>query len=647
MKRRNFVWLSLLTVSGATVGVYTYGSLADLSRRAIVTRGEHLANSAAQNQQLAARLVDADAVGFVPIAHLRTMLSWLVGTRSIYTGSDEHLQSFSLEVRATEITSTFGSSVAMLTVHAAGGGFEAELMIEADILFAGVETRSSDSVMRFSILPRSVALRSNPSILEFAARSWASNVLTQVSVIGIGPLPNVELPLPASLPVDIEGVSLDGTALAVGSGHVTLGGKIPGINASIPLSFGGVVMTPDGVLLVAADASPNSPPTSSTADRDVREAVMAFESQWKLCAGGEAAICVTAKGFEKAAAQVARALPKNVTVQLTGSSGKLAESGGEFRGEAALKDAASKYIVGAIAPFDLQLEQGAITAKTSFQVALQDPSPSVQFQIYWPGGSAGTSAGLVGGAKGSLGLRFAPILVPTKVGQALVLSSEFIEDDFTADVTTNGTLKINELGISADVGKVGMGCRGALGRVADAPRALLMAPRQSIAVLKGGEAGEWKVVPGCLGAFTTLQVNRFDITQRGLVVGVGIAMSQIRNATALREVQAAAAAFNESAGKLAHDATNSLKRSPRTAGENVMFVSIAGIEFGPNNDLVRAAREIGKVFSNVAREGKRVVDAAAKAASDLAEAAKAAAARAESDLRRSDLNPSNWRRFRW
>lgn len=585
---------------------------ADLATRAVPQRENYEARSLAESRRFAQDLPNATAIVHVPTRIARDVLKQFVGTKIFKDG-------VLIEIVSAELEPRLGAMHARLEMRAGKDSLEGNFQMKADVLFQGVGPVGADGnrLVKFRLVPSEIGAEGIAWGLDFRVKTFLAGVLKNLATIKLDDLLEVGIPVPAFAAVEVKLPLPD--SLPLGQGTVTVGGELPAIKARLEVPYAGVVFTPTGLLVVAQEAAvieekPSAVTTASLNDLIARS---------PLAGKNKLVLWLGRTGFDNLLAKMVASMPKEADIKPAAVQGKLFTAQG-FRdnvlGEGKLYGEVQN--VGTIrvtcsAP-SFTLQDGHLSLKASVDASAQNFSVHLHLQVSLFG--VGTSVGMLGSAKTNIGLEFIPAVLPDR--SAIVFTSRFSQSDFQAEVTTNGAAKFGNTGVQ--VAKVGAKGRGQLAGLAEAPRFVLFSRTEMMVPISAREQDGMRIAPAS-SALTfdlspeSVQVRASGLTAEFNLTTIGQATLSKQKLATLGEKVLAANLIRASDAKIALGKIS----VPRGPGSYDVALLLAGIEFGPNNDLVKLLKAILAFGGQITDAGGKVLEAARQEAERILASAEA------------------------
>lgn len=592
---------------------------------------------------------DWSAGAFVGNAALNSALDAIGGSRLEYVPKDKLLSGTELVLEGIRVRPELGRMEADLDISARKGGLVLRLKSAALISFLGTGRANDDAVQAlFRIEPVLVQPSAEFGIFHFGLRDFWARLVPDLAVAFLNPDAFVvRLPLADTMRVTLK-VRQEATEPVGGNAKIGYLATLPESTIVRRVSYSTPVVSPGGFWIfgMLSDSGQEALKISDPPDRDpavLKRAIEAIEGSLKSKLAEyskvpSAALAVRVnKAVFVALGNDIGALPadkRRVDVRSTRSEGRLAETnwhndllgdGGAFaelNGNDALKGAIQ------FGKPSVAWSKGRLALTLSATVA-SEASVHVHLDPLI-GGGAGTVIGINGnGAADITGTAFPQLL--NKDGLRAVLLQPDLQCKLVeAVVQSDGRLKV-DFGWTK-VPSIGAKLQVPVGREAMAPTPLFDGRPQFVEMpLVEPRADEvaqkpWRFVPAHRALKVALIPVAADGDENGVVFSAELAISPIQadSPEAVEQARRAVAAEASAYAARVGDAAAAMKPAKDCALGPGFAVLLGGIEFGPNNEIVKFARNAwndltkgpgpNNELRKAVEEAQQAVDHAAKEA---------------------------------
>jgi hypothetical protein len=575
-------------------------------------------------------LSDWSGGAFMGSNAMKATLDRLVGYKLEYAPSDQWLSGTSIQVKSLALRPELGHTEAQITLSASRGDVELELMLLGNVSYRGV-TRAQgaqgvDTVLaKFRIEPLEVAPKARVGPFQFAVKDFWAKLLPDLAVALASPrLFEVEVPLKDGINVDI-GIDTTSTETVNKQTGATVTYRVTMPNTVLKerVTYSAPVFRPEGIWLLARSSEqgqelvePANPPEGSAATLavEVKRLQGQLSDSTKAFTGDPDTVgaWVSQAMMTKLASQLA-AIPdasRRVTIQSLERTGKLAEEKwrDNFLGDGGYY---AELVGGNSASAIISLGKPQISWETTGLRFVMPVHAAVKADIkvhFDPliGGGVGTSIGLEGGGAGSINVTGKPVMLEGADGlRVAALDTHLSCDAVKAEVASDGRLKVDLGWIS--VPKIGAKVEMPLGRHQFGAAALLdnrplfieMAgndPRLEPDPTRRTELvkkNPWALVPPVPALKLTVSPQSLTADGSGILAVVKITAQPLVVGRTRAEIDKAHAEVDseaEAVGKRVALLVKAQRPVQECAGEASMAVLLGPVEIGPNNEIVRFAR---------------------------------------------------------
>lgn len=618
---KSMVGIGLAAVIG-TAGFLDWASISNIWKapRDVAVRERLVAQWQAMDlmdRSVAQRPSPADwsAGAFIGNAALNSALDALEGARLEYVPKDKLLSGTTLVLDSIDVRPELGRMEADLAISARKGDLVLKLKATALISFRGTERANDDAVQAlFRIEPVLVQPSVEFGIFHFGLRDFWARLVPDLAVAFLNPDAFVvRLPLADTMRVTLK-VKQEATEPLGGSAKISYLATLPESTIVRRVSYSTPIVSPGGLWLfgILSDAGQEALKVSDPPTRDpavLKTAIEALEgslksklAEYSKVPSAALAVRVNKAVFVALGNDIA-ALPadkRRVDVRSTRSEGRLTETnwhndllgdGGAFaelNGGDGLKGSIQfgKPSVG--------WSNGRLALTLPATLA-SEASVHVHFDPLI-GGGVGTVIGMNGNGSADITGTALPLLMNKDGLRAVLLQPDLQCKLVEAVVESDGRLKI-DLGWTK-VPSIGAKFQVPIGREAMTPTPLFDGRPQFVEIPavepRADEVAEkpWRFVPAHRALKIALNPIAADGDDNGIVFAAEVAIAPIQadTADAVERARSAVAVEASSYAARVAEAASSMRPAKACSLNPGFAVLLGGIEFGPNNEIVKFAR---------------------------------------------------------
>lgn len=566
---------------------------------------------------------------FVGASALGAALSQLDGYQLEYVPTDGWLAGTSIQVQSIQLTPDIGYAGAEIILRATRGKAAIDLKVSAIVSYMGVsraDGKSGEDTVQaqFRLDPLEISTKTTLGPFEFQLKDFWSRLAPDLAVAFADPnLFNVTLPLKDrfKLMLGIDRTATETVDKKTGA-TITYRVTMPPTTIEEKISYAAPIFRPEGIWLLGRSAEegqdvvqPAQPP--ALAQRDLAAEI--GKMQTSLAASTSAftgdtdtvSVWINQSILVKAVADFS-GIPdsgRQINVQTTAYTGHLDEEkwSDKFLGDggyyAELASADGGHVMLQIGKPTSGWDGGALVAALPLHASI-NAAVAVHFDPLI-GGGVGTSIGLVGSGDGTIKAAFLPSVLTSQDAAVAVLKTKLSCDAVSASIASDGKLKIDLGWISVPsigakmVMPIGRNQIGAAALFDNKPIFVELPasdPRTEADLAKRQAMiakSPWAKVPPVPAITVRVVPRSITGTQAGYTIVAAIEAQPLAIERTPAALSIAKAAVEKEAEELDVKVDNLLKSQqpePTCTGDTTIAVLLGPVEIGPNNEVVKWAR---------------------------------------------------------